>query len=44
MSGNIELPGLPPISFHVNHPFMYVVRDVKSGLILFMGRVVKPAD
>jgi serpin B len=32
----------PPVIFHANHPFMYVVRDVKSGEILFMGRMVKP--
>ena len=32
----------PPVIFHADHPFMYVVRDVKSGVILFMGRVVKP--
>jgi serpin B len=31
-----------PVTFHANHPFMYVVRDVKSGAILFMGRMVKP--
>lgn len=43
-SGNMELPGLPPVIFHANHPFMYVVRDVKSGVILFMGRVVKPTS
>ncbi len=33
-----------PIIFHANHPFMHVVRDVKNGEILFMGRVVKPAE
>jgi serpin B len=43
-NGNLELPGLPPIIFHANHPFMYVIRDVKSGVILFMGRVVKPTE
>jgi serpin B len=32
----------PTVIFHANHPFMYVVRDVKSGVILFMGRMVKP--
>jgi serpin B len=33
---------LPPATFHANHPFMYLVRDVKTGAILFMGHVVKP--
>jgi serpin B len=40
----IEYPHLPqprPVSFHADHPFMYLVRDLKTGLILFMGRVVK---
>ena len=38
------LPGPPPVIFHAKHPFMYVVRDVKSGAILFMGRMVKPVE
>jgi serpin B len=38
----LETP--PPLIFDANHPFMYVVRDVKSGVILFMGRMVKPAQ
>jgi serpin B len=36
---------LPPpqrMTFHANHPFIYVVRDVKSGQIVFLGRIVKP--
>jgi len=31
-----------PAIFHANHPFMYLVRDMKSGVIIFMGRMVKP--
>jgi serpin B len=34
----------PPVTFQANHPFMYVVRDLQSGAILFMGRVVRPAE
>jgi len=37
-------PPPPPVIFHANHPFMYLIRDVKSGAILFVGRVVKPAQ
>ena len=27
-----------------NKPFLYVIRDVETGAILFMGRVVNPAS
>jgi serpin B len=37
-------PPPPPVIFHANHPFMYVIRDVNSGVILFMGRMVKQAE
>ncbi len=33
----------PPVVFHADHPFMYLIRDWKSGEILFIGRVVEPA-
>jgi serpin B len=33
----------PPVIFHADHPFMYLIRDMQSGEILFIGRVVKPA-
>lgn len=31
------------INFHVDHPFVFAIRDVKTGAILFLGRVVNPA-
>jgi len=31
------------ITLRLNHPFLFVLRDVKTGAILFMGRVVDPA-
>ena len=41
-----EVPPLerrPPVLFQVNHPFLYVIRDVKTGAILFLGHVVDPS-
>lgn len=30
------------ISLRLNHPFLFVLREVKTGAILFMGRVLDP--
>jgi serpin B len=35
---------LPAKEFVADHPFLFVIRDVRSGLVLFVGRVVDPAS
>ncbi len=29
----------PPTLFHADHPFLYLIRDRKTGAVLFLGRV-----
>jgi len=32
----------PPFVMNVNHPFLFVISDKQSGLIIFLGKIVKP--
>jgi serpin B len=33
----------PPVEFKVDHPFLYVIRDVSTGVCLFLVHVVDPS-
>lgn len=40
----MRLPGpvVTPINFRANHPFLYLLRDTRTGSILFLGRLSRP--
>ena len=34
-----HVPAQEPKIFHADHPFLYLIRDRKTGAVLFLGRV-----
>ena len=39
-----EMLSGPPPSLTLNHPFIFLIRDIPTNTILFIGRVMNPAD
>jgi serpin B len=33
----------PPPTFYADHPFLFFLRDLRTGAVLFAGRVVDPS-
>jgi len=38
----VAIAGLTEIEFNMNRPFIYLIRDIETGTILFVGRVLNP--
>lgn len=34
----------PPVEFKADHPYLYIIRDMQTGSLLFLGRVTDPRN
>ena len=37
LTSNGNEPEIKPVSFHANHPFIYIISERDHGIILFIG-------
>ena len=42
----MELTAAPmePVELTIDHPFIFLIRDIETGSILFIGRVMNPGS
>jgi len=42
----MELTAMPetPVEVTLNRPFIFLIRDIETGAILFVGRVMNPGE
>jgi serpin B len=43
---DMKLTSMPaePVKVTIDHPFIYFIRDIETGTILFVGRIMNPAE
>ena len=41
----MKLSAMPeePVAFTIDHPFLFLIRDIETGAVLFVGRVMDPS-
>ncbi len=40
----IGMDPIPPVEMRIDRPFIYVIRDIETNAILFVGRLMNPAE